>query len=299
MSSTIQAFLKPHQHDVGNLMVRRVLPALATRTIGPFIFFDHIGPATLVPGIGLDVRPHPHIGLATVTYLFEGAIMHRDSVGSVQKISPGDVNWMTAGGGIVHSERTPDEERAAGQNMHGIQTWVALPVAEEECPPSFEHHPAATLPQIERNGVKLRVIAGSAFGETAPTTTFSPTLYVAAQFSADSAVTLDPEHEERGVYLVEGDLSIDGDVLPAGQMAVLKTGYSADLRSTDGAIAMLLGGAPLDGPRFIEWNFVSSSKEKIEAAKRAWSEQRMGQVPGETEFIPLPPPRRQANPPEA
>jgi redox-sensitive bicupin YhaK (pirin superfamily) len=297
MSSTIQVFLKPHQHDVGGLIVRRVLPALAARTIGPFIFFDHMGPATLAPGVGLDVRPHPHIGLATVTYLFEGAIMHRDSVGSVQKIAPGDVNWMTAGGGIVHSERTPNEDRAAGQNMHGIQTWVALPVEEEDCAPSFEHHPAATLPQLEVDGVNLRVIAGSAFGATAPTTTFSPTLYVAAQFSADSAVTLDTEHEERGVYLLEGDLTINGETLEAGQMAVLKTGVSADLCSTGSAIAMLLGGAPLDGPRFIEWNFVSSSREKIEAAKLAWTEQRMGQVPGETEFIPLPPPRRQANTP--
>ncbi|SAL47499.1 pirin domain-containing protein [Caballeronia sordidicola] len=299
MSSTIEAFLKPHQHDVGGLIVRRVLPALAVRTVGPFIFFDHIGPATLVPGVGLDVRPHPHIGLATVTYLFEGAIMHRDSVGSVQKISPGDVNWMTAGRGIVHSERTPDEERAAGQTMHGIQTWVGLPVKDEEVEPSFEHHPAAALPLIERNGVKLRVIAGSAFGETAPTTTFSPTLYVAAEFSPDSAVTLDTEHEERGVYLLQGDLTINGDALPAGQMAVLKSGFSADLRSTYGALAMLLGGAPLDGHRFIEWNFVSSSKEKIAAAKEAWSEQRMGSVPGETEFIPLPAPRREGNAPEA
>jgi redox-sensitive bicupin YhaK (pirin superfamily) len=299
MSSTISVLLKPHQHDVGGLTVRRVLPALAMRTIGPFIFFDHIGPATLVPGAGLDVRPHPHIGLATVTYLFEGAIMHRDSVGSVQKISPGDVNWMTSGRGIVHSERTPNEERAAGQVMHGIQTWVGLPLADEEVEPSFEHHPAATLPQVDTAGVSLRVIAGTAFGVSAPTTTFSPTLYVAARFSPNSAVTLGTEHEERGVYLLEGDLTIDGDEVPAGQMAVLKPGFAADLRSANGAIAMLLGGAPLEGPRFIEWNFASSSKERIEAAKRAWSEQRMGQVPGETEWIPLPPPRRETNAPEA
>jgi redox-sensitive bicupin YhaK (pirin superfamily) len=299
MASTLSVLLKPHQHDVGGLIVRRVLPALAVRTIGPFIFFDHIGPATLVPGAGLDVRPHPHIGLATVTYLFEGAIMHRDSVGSVQKILPGDVNWMTAGRGIVHSERTPDEERAAGQTMHGIQTWVGLPLADEEVEPSFEHHPAATLPSVERGGVSLRVIAGSAFGLTAPTTTFSPTLYVAAQFSPDSSVTLDTEHEERGVYLLQGDLSIDGDAVPAGQMAVLKPGFSADLRSAEGAIVMVLGGAPLDGPRFMEWNFVSSSKERIEAAKLAWSEQRMGRVRGETEWIPLPPPRNTSNPPDA
>ncbi|WP_250534578.1 pirin family protein [Caballeronia sp. AZ10_KS36] len=299
MSSTIRAQLKPHQHDVGGLMVRRVLPALAARTVGPFIFFDHIGPATLVPGKGLDVRPHPHIGLATVTYLFDGAIMHRDSVGSVQKIVPGDVNWMTAGRGIVHSERTPDEERAAGQTMHGIQTWVALPVASEEVEPSFEHHPAATLPQIERAGVTLRVIAGTAFGATAPTRTFSPTLYVAGHFAAGSELTLDTEHEERGVYLVDGDLTIDGESLPAQQMAVLAAGVPAKLASANGAVVMLLGGAPLDGARFIEWNFVSSSRDKIEAAKLAWSEQRMGHVPGETEFIPLPPPRREERAPEA
>ncbi|SAL27838.1 pirin domain-containing protein [Caballeronia choica] len=299
MTSTINAFLKPHQHDVGGLTVRRVLPALAVRTVGPFIFFDHIGPATLVPGAGLDVRPHPHIGLATVTYLFDGAIMHRDSLGSVQKIVPGDVNWMTAGGGIVHSERTPDEERASGQTMHGIQTWVALPVADEDTEPSFEHHPAANLPQIERDDVTLRVIAGSAFGATAPTKTFSPTLYVAAHFGADAELVLDTEHEERGVYLVQGDLAIDGAPIPECQMAVLTPGAAVTLTSANGAIAMLLGGAPLDGKRFIEWNFVSSSREKIDAAKLAWSEQRIGQVPGETEFIPLPPPRREDKAPEA
>src|ERR1700759_1612348 len=179
MPATIRALLKPHQHDVGGLMVRRVLPALAARTVGPFIFFDHIGPATLVPGNGLDVRPHPHIGLATVTYLFDGAIMHRDSVGSVQKIVPGDVNWMTAGRGIVHSERTPDEERASGQTMHSIQTWGALPLEKEDTKPYFSHHAADTLPLVERNGVTLRVIAGTAFGAPSPVTTFSGTLYVA------------------------------------------------------------------------------------------------------------------------
>jgi redox-sensitive bicupin YhaK (pirin superfamily) len=299
MTPTIRALLKPHEHDVGGLTVRRVLPALAARTVGPFIFFDHLGPATLMPGKGLDVRPHPHIGLATVTYLFDGAIMHRDSVGSVQKIVPGDVNWMTAGRGIVHSERTPDEERASGQSMHGIQTWVALPVASEEVEPSFEHHAAAALPQIERDGVTLRVIAGTAFGEKAPTRTFSPTLYVAGQFAAGSALTLDTEHEERGVYLVDGDLTIDGAALPGQQMALLTPGAPVKLESANGARVMILGGAPLDGARFIEWTFVASSRDKIDAAKIAWSEQRMGHVPGETEFIPLPPPRREDKAPEA
>ncbi|MDR6409576.1 pirin family protein [Paraburkholderia sp. 22099] len=288
MSSSIKAVLKPHLRDVGNLTVRRVLPALAARLIGPFIFFDHMGPATLEPGVGLDVRPHPHIGLATVTYLFEGAVMHRDSLGSEQKIVPGDVNWMTAGRGIVHSERTPAEDRASGLTMHGIQTWVALPLEDEDIEPSFAHHAANTLPVVERNGVTLRVIAGTAFGETSPVATFSGTLYVAAQFAPGGAFALEPEHEERGVYLVDGDLEIDGAPLEPGQMAVLALDETVTLASTQGARVMLLGGEKLDGERFIEWNFVASSREKIEAAKLAWSNQEMGKVPGETEWIPLP-----------
>ncbi|MFM0288236.1 pirin family protein [Paraburkholderia megapolitana] len=288
MSSSIKAVLKPHLRDIGNLAVRRVLPAMAARLVGPFIFFDHMGPATLAAGVGLDVRPHPHIGLATVTYLFEGAIMHRDSLGTEQKIVPGDVNWMTAGRGIVHSERTPPAERAAGTTIHGIQTWVALPLADEDIEPSFEHHPAATLPQIERNGVTLRVIAGTAFGHTAPARTFSGTLYVAAHFTPGSAFALEPEHDERGVYLVEGDLAIDGTPLEPGQMAVLVPGETVTLASTGGATVMLAGGEKLEGERFIEWNFVASSREKIELAKTAWTDQQMGKVPGETEWIPLP-----------
>ena len=288
MSSSIKAVLKPHLRDVGNLTVRRVLPALAARLIGPFIFFDHMGPATLEPGVGLDVRPHPHIGLATVTYLFEGAVMHRDSLGSEQKIVPGDVNWMTAGRGIVHSERTPAEDRASGLTMHGIQTWVALPLEDEDIEPSFAHHAANTLPVVERNGVTLRVIAGTAFGETSPVATFSGTLYVAAQFAPGGAFALEPEHEERGVYLVDGDLEIDGAPLEPGQMAVLALDETVTLASTQGARVMLLGGEKLDGERFIEWNFVASSREKIEAAKLAWTHQEMGKVPGETEWIPLP-----------
>ncbi|KAH0442950.1 hypothetical protein KCU90_g1482, partial [Aureobasidium melanogenum] len=247
-----------------------------------------MGPATLAPGVGLDVRPHPHIGLATVTYLFEGSIMHRDSLGSEQKIVPGDVNWMTAGRGIVHSERTPAEERASGQTMHGIQTWVALPLEDEDIEPSFSHHAAETLPVVERNGVALRVIAGTAFGATSPVATFSGTLYVAAEFAPGGAFALEPEHEERGVYLAEGDLEIDGTPLEAGQMAVLALDETVTLASTHGARVMLLGGEKLDGERFIEWNFVASSREKIEAAKLAWTNQEMGKVPGETEWIPLP-----------
>jgi redox-sensitive bicupin YhaK (pirin superfamily) len=294
--TSIKAILKPTLRDIGSLTVRRVLPALAARLVGPFIFFDHMGPATYAPGTGVDVRPHPHIGLATVTYLFEGAMLHRDSLGSVQKITPGDVNWMTAGRGIVHSERTPDEERRRGQVMHGIQTWVALPLAHETDEPSFEHHAAATLPRIERNGVTLTVIAGSAFGSQAPTRTYSPTLYVAASFAPGGALALEPEHEERGVYLAAGDLEIDGESLALGHMAVLVPGETATLASRAGATVMLLGGSKLDGERFIEWNFVASSREMIAQAKAAWSAQTMGKVPGETEWIPLP--ERKTHPPQ-
>jgi redox-sensitive bicupin YhaK (pirin superfamily) len=295
MSSSVRILLKPSVRDVGGVPVRRVLPALAARLVGPFIFFDHMGPATFAPGTGLDVRPHPHIGLATVTYLFEGAMMHRDSIGSVQKIVPGDVNWMTAGRGIVHSERTPPNERARSHALHGIQTWVALPLEYEAAEPAFEHHPAQTLPRLERNGVQLAIIAGEAFGARSPVGIFSPTLYVAARFAAGGALALEPEHEERGVYLVDGDLAIDNEPLEAGRMAVLVPGETATLSSATGATVMLLGGANLAGERFIEWNFVASSRERIEGVKRAWTDQAMGQIPGETEWIPLPERRPSTN----
>jgi redox-sensitive bicupin YhaK (pirin superfamily) len=288
VSSSIKTILKPSLRDVGGVTVRRVLPALAARLIGPFIFFDHMGPATFAPGAGLDVRPHPHIGLATVTYLFDGAMMHRDSIGFVQKIVPGDVNWMTAGRGIVHSERTPEKERESGHVLHGIQTWVALPLEDEIAEPAFEHCPATLLPHIERNGVRLDVIAGNAFGARSPVAIYSPTLYVAARFAPGAALALDPEHEERGVYLVEGELALDGDPLTPGQMAVLVEGETVTLSSTAGATVMLLGGEKLAGERFIDWNFVASSRERIEHAKRAWTEQTMGKIPGEKEWIALP-----------
>ncbi|RQS75056.1 pirin family protein [Burkholderia sp. Bp8963] len=288
MTDSIKALLKPHIRDIGNLQVRRTLPALAARLVGPFIFFDHMGPATLPAGTGLDVRPHPHIGLATVTYLFEGAILHRDSLGSLQEIVPGDVNWMTAGRGIVHSERTPDALRERGHTVHGIQTWVALPLAHETDEPSFEHHEAATLPKRTEDGVSLTVIAGDAFGLRSPVTTFSRTLYVAAEFADGGRLALDASHDERAVYLVEGDLAIDGTPLEPTQMAVLAPGATVTLTSGAGARAMLLGGDRLDGERFIDWNFVASSRDAIEHAKEAWTRQEMGKVPGETEWIPLP-----------
>ncbi|KVA25959.1 pirin family protein [Burkholderia ubonensis] len=288
MTDSIQALLKPHVRDIGNLQVRRTLPALAARLVGPFIFFDHMGPATLLPGTGLDVRPHPHIGLATVTYLFEGAILHRDSLGSLQEIVPGDVNWMTAGRGIVHSERTPDALRERGHTVHGIQTWVALPLAHETDAPSFEHHEAAALPKLNDDGVSLTVIAGDAFGLRSPVTTFSRTLYVAAEFADGGRLVLDASHEERAIYLVDGDLAIDGTPLEPAQMAVLAPGATVTLTSGAGARAMLLGGDRLEGERFIDWNFVASSRDAIERAKEAWTRQEMGKVPGETEWIPLP-----------
>ncbi|KIP16115.1 pirin family protein [Burkholderia sp. MSHR3999] len=288
MPDSIQALLKPHVRDIGNLQVRRTLPALAARLVGPFIFFDHMGAATLPPGTGLDVRPHPHIGLATVTYLFEGAILHRDSLGSLQEIVPGDVNWMTAGRGIVHSERTPDALRERGHTVHGIQTWVALPLAHETDAPSFEHHEAAALPKLNDDGVSLTVIAGDAFGLRSPVTTFSRTLYVAAEFADGGRLVLDASHEERAIYLVDGDLAIDGTPLDPAQMAVLAPGATVTLTSGAGARAMLLGGDRLEGERFIDWNFVASSRDAIERAKEAWTRQEMGKVPGETEWIPLP-----------
>ncbi|RQR60369.1 pirin family protein [Burkholderia sp. Bp9125] len=288
MTDSIQALLKPHVRDIGNLQVRRTLPALAARLVGPFIFFDHMGPATLPAGTGLDVRPHPHIGLATVTYLFDGAILHRDSLGSLQEIVPGDVNWMTAGRGIVHSERTPDALRERGHTVHGIQTWVALPLEHEADEPSFEHHAAATLPKRVADGVSLTVIAGDAFGLRSPVTTFSRTLYVAAEFASGGSLVLDASHQERAVYLVEGDLTIDGAPLELAQMAVLAPGATVALTSGAGARVMVLGGDRLEGERFIDWNFVASSRDAIERAKDAWTRQEMGKVPGETEWVPLP-----------
>jgi hypothetical protein len=288
MRSAVQHLLRSHPRDIGGFAVRRVLPAVPKQMVGPFIFFDHMGPARLPPGEGLDVRPHPHIGLATVTYLFEGEILHRDSLGSVQPIRPGDVNWMTAGRGIAHSERTPPELRAAGASVHGIQTWVALPRAAEEAAPSFFHHPKATLPVLEPPGALVRVIAGRAFGARSPVEVFTDTLYAAAELEPGARLVLAPEHEERGVYVVEGNATIGETAVEAGQLAVLGEGVEVEVRAPFSATLMLLGGAKMDGPRSIWWNFVSSSKARIERAKDDWREDRFGQVPGETERIPLP-----------
>ena len=282
--------IPPRVHDLGGgFTVKRLLPHAKARTVGPFVFFDHIGPAELGPDQGLDVRPHPHIGLATVTYLWEGAIMHRDSVGSVQEINPGDVNWMTAGRGIVHSERTPDRLRGQPQRMHGLQTWVALPQAHEEDAPSFAHHPKATLPVVELPGATLTIVAGHAFGARAPVAVLMDTLYVSIYLEPGCALAIPAEHAERALYPVSGEPTLDGEPLPLEHLAVLDAGTEPLLRAGDTAArVMLLGGAPLDGHRHVWWNFVSSSRDRIEQAKQDWRDGRLGQVPGETESIPLP-----------
>jgi redox-sensitive bicupin YhaK (pirin superfamily) len=288
MQTSAEHVLTSHPREIGGFAVRRVLPAWPRQMVGPFIFFDHMGPAALPPGKGLDVRPHPHIGLATVTYLFEGEIVHRDSVGSVQPIRPGDVNWMTAGRGIVHSERTPPGLRPAGARVHGIQTWVALPRASEEAAPSFAHHPVAALPVVELPGATVRVIAGTALGARSPVEVFSATLYATADLATGASLVVPPEHEERAVYLVDGSATVAGVTLEPGQMAVLAPGGDAEIRAGATSTVMLVGGAKMDGARFIWWNFVSSSRERIEQAKADWREDRFPPVPGETERIPLP-----------
>jgi redox-sensitive bicupin YhaK (pirin superfamily) len=280
--------LRPHIRSIDTFEVHRLLPAFPQKMIGPFIFFDHMGPAELAPGQGLDVRPHPHIGLATVTYLFEGAILHRDSLGSVQRIVPGDVNWMTAGRGIVHSERTAPEDRPAGPHLHGIQTWVALPREFERAEPTFIHYPAATLPALQLPGVTLRLMIGSAYGMHSPVRTYSDTFYAAAELEPDARFALPADVPERGVYVVEGDVSVGGQAVPRFHMASVPAGVAAEVHAASGARVMLVGGAPLDGDRFVWWNFVASSRELIETAKEDWRRQRFGKVPGETEWIPLP-----------
>jgi hypothetical protein len=286
--ATIERVIESQAHDLGGFEVRRLLPAAGRQMVGPFIFFDHIGPAEFRPGRGIDVRPHPHIGLATVTYLFEGEIVHRDSLEYVQAIRPGDVNWMTAGRGIVHSERTGDELRRRGSRVHGIQTWVALPRSAEETEPAFFHHPAASLPEIRSPGVVARVIAGTALGQESPVKVFSSTLYVDLDMSADATFELSDEHQDRAIYVAAGHIDLNGTRFTVGAMPVLEPAAAARIRALADSRLLLLGGSPLEGRRYIWWNFVSSSRERMEQAKNDWVQQRFGKVPGETEFIPLP-----------
>ncbi len=280
--------IPPREHDIGNLVVRRAVPTIQARSVGPFVFVDHMGPAVFEPGVGVDVRPHPHIGLATVTFLWSGTIRHRDTLGSLQDINPGDVNWMTAGRGIAHSERTPSELREGGQPLHGMQTWVALPKPHEEAAPAFHHHAAASLPRFERRGAILRVIAGRAYGEESPVRVFTDTLNVAIDLEADAEIAIDASHAERALYVLDGEAQLDGADIPGRHLVLPDPGSPAILRAKTPVKAILFGGEPLDAPRHLWWNFVSSSKGRIEQAKRDWQEGRFGAIEGETEFIPLP-----------
>ena len=285
--------LRPHEKDLGGgFMVRRLLPSALRQAVGPFVFFDHFGPTTAHPGDNHDVRPHPHIGLATVTYLFEGAMMHRDSTGVVQRIEPGAINLMTAGRGIVHSERTPKDLLGVDRRSHGLQLWLAVPSEHEEDLPGFQHVPGAAIPARDVGGALVRVLIGSAFGLSSPVRTLSPTLYLDLNFEIASGATLaiPDAAEERALYSVDHDFELDGERIPALTMAVLEPGTEPVVSAPRGGRIVLVGGTPL-GHRFMVWNFVSSRKERIVQAQDDWEAQRFARVPGETEFIPLPPRR--------
>lgn len=281
--------LAPVTHDLGGFKVHRTLPHKQRTMVGPFIFFDQMGPAHLASGEGIDVRPHPHINLATVTYLFAGAIDHRDSLGSDQRIDPGAVNLMTAGRGITHSERSPADERAKGAHLDGIQTWLALPKAKEEIDPAFEHSAAADLPAIEVDGCRIDLIMGEAWGATSPVTCHSPTIYAAILMPPGGTLELDSEADEKALYLLAGDLGVDREPVERQALSVLAPGRKPVLRTTEGARLMLCGGAPMDGERHVWWNFVSSSRDRINEAKRAWKSGEFALPPDDREdFIPLP-----------
>ena len=285
----LELIIVPRMRDLGDgFVVRRALPHDKRQMVGPFIFFDQMGPVQFMAGQGMDVRPHPHIGLATVTYLFDGRVMHRDSEGNALEITPGAMNLMTAGKGIAHSERTPVGARAGGEGLFGIQSWIALPQEHEEIAPSFQHFDATTLPTVEDAGVRARVIAGSAFGQSSPVGMLSEWLYAEVILAAGAQAPLDPEPEERAIYVAEGEIMIAGETFAAPQLLIFRPGDRIAVRATRPARLMYLGGAALDGPRYIWWNFVSSRRERIEQAKDDWKTGRFASVPNESEFIPLP-----------
>jgi len=285
----IMETIEPKPRDLGGgFFVRRALPAIEKRMVGPFIFWDEFGPSRFAAGEGLDVRPHPHINLATVTYLFEGEIFHRDTLGSAQAIKPGDVNWMNAGAGIAHSERTAPELRVNGSPIAGIQSWVALPEAQEESAPFFKHHAETELPLIEEGGKRVRLIAGALYGKASPVKTYSEMFYADVRLDAGATLPLDADHEERGIYTVSGEVEIAGDVFGPNRLLVFRPGNRISIKANTPARFMALGGAAL-GKRHIWWNFVSSRKERIEQAKEDWRAGKFGTVPGDDkEFIPLP-----------
>lgn len=282
----IDMIIRPNQRDLGEFTVRRVLPAARRRMVGPFVFFDHMGPAEFPPGKGIAVRPHPHIGLATITYLFEGVIMHRDNLGFVQPIRAGAVNLMTAGRGIAHSERAGDDLDETSR-LHGIQSWMALPDEEEEREPAFAHYPAADLPELDIDGCSVRIIMGECFGERSPVTTYSETLYMECVIPAGHEITVPADSSELAAYIVSGDVSVSGDDHSEGVMLVAKPAQPLTVRADTDSRVMVIGGESL-GERHVWWNFVSSSRERIEKAKDDWCEGRFDPVPGDDEFIPLP-----------
>lgn len=288
-TDAIETLIVPRAVDLGEMQVRRALPSRKRQMVGPFIFFDQMGPAEFITNQGIDVRPHPHINLSTLTYLFEGEIMHRDSLGTEQAIKPGAVNWMRAGRGIVHSERTRDELRQSGQNLFGIQTWLALPESHEEGEPGFLHHAADKLPLIDADGINARIIAGEAFGEKSPLKTASEAVYADIQLDTGARAPIDPTYAERALYTISGTLEIAGDTFEPGQLLVLHPGDEITVTAKTPARFMLFGGAPMNAPRYIWWNFVSSRLERIEQAKEEWANGIFDTVPGdEEEFIPLP-----------
>jgi len=285
----VDLVVAPSSKDLGGFRVRRALPSIEKRLVGPFVFLDHFGPARFEAGQGIDVRPHPHIGLATLTYLIEGSILHRDTLGSTQDIVPGDVNWMTAGRGIAHSERSSEESRRAARQMTGVQSWVALPKLFEETNPGFFHHAGASLPELTDRGLKVRVIAGTAYGETSPVRVFSGTLYADAMLAEDAMLPLPGEYAERSVYILEGSIEIAGETFAEHRLLIFRPGDQITVRAVTAARIIIAGGEPLDGDRHIWWNFVSSSRDRIEQAKSDWKAGRFGLVPGDDqEFIPLP-----------
>jgi redox-sensitive bicupin YhaK (pirin superfamily) len=289
LPASVEIEIAPRARDLGDgFMVRRVLPFAKRRNVGPFVFFDHFGPTSFRAGEGLDVRPHPHIGLATVTYLFAGEVLHRDSLGTVQPIRPGAVNWMTAGRGIVHSERTPPELRRGASTLAGLQLWVALPLAHEEMAPGFAHHPADALPEVAGEGKVVRVIAGSLYGARSPVAVFGDLFCADVVLQPGARLELPAGHEERGVYVISGAIALDGENFAPERLLAVAPGAAPSLQAIEASRLLLIGGARADAPRHIWWNFVSSSKERIEQAKADWQAGRFAGVPGDSEFIPLP-----------
>lgn len=286
--SGIKTVIRPKAKDIGGFEVRRALPSIEARTVGPFIFFDQMGPATFAPGTGIDVRPHPHIGLSTLTWLVEGEIMHRDSLGYEQPIRPGEVNWMTAGTDIVHSERTPDDVRAAGHNLLGLQVWMALPSDNQEADPSFQHYEAADIPTVELNGAKVTIVAGDAWGATSPVSVYSRTLYADVRIEAGATLEIPTSHEERAIYVVSGTVKLGEEEFGEATMIVLRENETVPVHAPGGAHLALIGGDKLKHPRRLWWNFAHTDNTMIEDAKNRWKNGEFAMVEGDDEFIPLP-----------